>query len=47
LVNLREVSSIVIGLMRRTSSTTTYKATQTVLLQLYEMNPPSYTWLYK
>ena len=33
--------------MRRTSSTTTYKATQTVLHQLYEMNPPSYTWLYK
>jgi hypothetical protein len=25
----------------------TYKATHTVLHQLYEMNPPSYTWLYK
>jgi hypothetical protein len=25
----------------------TYKATHTVLYQLYEMNPPSYTWLYK
>ncbi|KAM3365279.1 hypothetical protein ACQJBY_015183 [Aegilops geniculata] len=24
----------------------TYKATQTVLYQLYEMNPPAYTWLY-
>ncbi|XP_066392715.1 chaperonin-like RbcX protein 2, chloroplastic [Miscanthus floridulus] len=24
----------------------TYKATHTVLHQLYEMNPPSYTWLY-
>ncbi|GJN32783.1 hypothetical protein PR202_gb21311 [Eleusine coracana subsp. coracana] len=24
----------------------TYKATQTVLHQLYEMNPPAYTWLY-
>jgi len=32
--------------MRRTSSTTTYKATQTVLHQLYEMNLPSYAWLY-
>jgi hypothetical protein len=25
----------------------TYKATKTVLYQLYEMNPPAYTWLYK
>jgi hypothetical protein len=25
----------------------TYKGTHTVLHQLYEMNPPSYTWLYK
>ncbi|XP_039816829.1 uncharacterized protein LOC120679326 isoform X14 [Panicum virgatum] len=33
-------------MLPRTSSTTTYKATQTVLHQLYEMNPPSYTWLY-
>ncbi|XP_047067079.1 chaperonin-like RbcX protein 2, chloroplastic [Lolium rigidum] len=24
----------------------TYKATKTVLYQLYEMNPPAYTWLY-
>ncbi|TVU38345.1 hypothetical protein EJB05_11724, partial [Eragrostis curvula] len=24
----------------------TYKATHTVLHQLYEMNPPAYTWLY-
>uniref|UniRef100_A0A0D9X0I8 Chaperonin-like RbcX protein n=1 Tax=Leersia perrieri TaxID=77586 RepID=A0A0D9X0I8_9ORYZ len=24
----------------------TYKATHTVLNQLYEMNPPAYTWLY-
>ncbi|KAL5198477.1 hypothetical protein ABZP36_001989 [Zizania latifolia] len=24
----------------------TYKATSTVLHQLYEMNPPAYTWLY-
>jgi len=30
----------------RTSSITTYKATQTVLHQLYKMNLPSYTWLY-
>jgi hypothetical protein len=25
----------------------TYKAARTVLTQLYEMNPPSYRWLYK
>jgi hypothetical protein len=25
----------------------TYKATHTVLHQLYEMNPPAYTWLYR
>uniref|UniRef100_A0A0A9AHI8 Uncharacterized protein n=1 Tax=Arundo donax TaxID=35708 RepID=A0A0A9AHI8_ARUDO len=25
----------------------TYKSTHTVLHQLYEMNPPSYSWLYK
>ncbi|KAG2555251.1 hypothetical protein PVAP13_9KG567801 [Panicum virgatum] len=46
LVNLREVSSVAIVLMRRTSSITTYKATQTVLHQLYKMNLPSYTCLY-
>jgi len=25
----------------------TYKATRTVLHQLYEMNPPKYRWFYK